>query len=149
MAVIDPWDADLEAITAALVAGAAGGRSGVVRAIGDSGWRADFSATPRSLTILLAPQPGPGLPPAPGDYQLAIIYGLDYQAVDTRAPSRSFAKTLSLREGFRWDEESLREAALEGLGLLRHVFGAAAITTEDATRPSIASRAPRIGRRGR
>jgi hypothetical protein len=149
VAAIDPWDGDLETITAALVAGAAGHRTGVIRATADNGWRADFSATRRSVTVLLAPAPGAPPPPAPGDYQLALIYGLDYQAVDDAPPPRSFAKTLSLREGFRWDEESLREIALEGLGLLRHALGASAITTDDQTRAGIAARAPRIGRRKR
>lgn len=149
MAAIDPWDGDLEAITAALVAGAAGQRTGVVRATADNGWRADFSATRRSVTVILAPVPDVTLPPAPGDYQLALIYGLDYQAVDDAPDHRSFAKTLTLREGFRWDEESLREIVLEGLGLLRHALGASAITTEDYTRAGIAARAPRIGRRKR
>lgn len=152
MAATDAWDTHLEDTTEALGAMLAGPVRGHVRLLSADGWTAEFRGHGRSVTAAFShPQ---GAEVAPDDYRLAVLYGCEFSPAGDEGRPTGFVKTLSVREGFAWDEEMLREFVLEALGLFRfilHAGGAAAVrfeaTMRDApTRPEGARR--RTPRRG-
>jgi hypothetical protein len=150
VAEVDPWDVHLEAVTAALNAVTGGSRGGVVSVHGARGWRAEFRASRRSVTALLGPTNDAA--PSLSDYRLAILYGLQFEPLGEPPPT-SFAKTLTVQEGYRWDEQMIREVVLEAIAALRLVLGeddAAAARFIDETRPGVSGvfrGARRAGRR--
>ncbi len=130
-----PWDNVLEGATLLverLTQGHARGRV-IVRTA--EGWVAELTGAGRKISLQFA---RPGAPVLLGDYQLVLIYGCDYEPIGDEGRPKGWGKTLSLREGFHWDEQSLRETVLELLGVFRYVLGAAGagVSLEDATRPA-------------
>ncbi len=121
MAAIDPWDATLEGVTASLCRFTTG-PDGEVRVQSPAGWNVAFQARRRTVAIAIwyagAP-PGPRL----DDYRLVLLYGLDFHPAHDDPRSNVLRKTLTTREGWSWDEQTLREVVLETLGLLRHILG--------------------------
>jgi hypothetical protein len=114
-ALDDQWDDALERVTAALVR-LAGGREAGSIAVHAGGWATEFRLTRRTVTVYLAPNAaGESLT----DYQLAIVYGLQFHALREWPPPTAFAKNLTIKEGYRWDEQMLREVALEALAIVR------------------------------
>ncbi|MGD9934843.1 MAG: hypothetical protein AB7T37_14175 [Dehalococcoidia bacterium] len=124
MAAVDAWDVHLEAITAALCARFDGKARGRVNLETTAGWGAEFYARGRTVSASLRHRDGVGN--MPGDYALAVIYGCDYSPMGDEARPSGFAKSLTVREGFGWDEQMLRDLVLEVLGLLRYALGAGA-----------------------
>ena len=109
MPLADPWDVHLEALTAGLSGLAEGARTGKYRLTTASSWFAEFRASGRSVHIGFQWN-GP-TPPVLSDYQLVVIYGLGFHAPGQPARPVAFAKTLTLHEGFHWDDQTLRELA--------------------------------------
>lgn len=121
MAAIDPWDATLEGVTAALGRFTAG-PDGEVRVGSAAGWNVAFQAHRRTVSIAIwyaGAAPGPRL----DDYRLVLLYGLDFHPAHDDPRTNVLRKTLTIQEGWTWDEQTLREVVLETLGLLRHVLG--------------------------
>ena len=135
MAELEAWDHVLERATATLV-GLTGGRSGAA-VLRSAAWEARFRADRRSVTVQLN-SPSRMQPPRLNDYQLVLIYAADYEVPDGASPA-FFAKTLTLHEGFQWDEQSLREVVLEVLGIFRYVLGhePTAVKFADESRPPV------------
>jgi hypothetical protein len=120
LAAFDPWDTHLETITAKLDQMTDGKVRGRVVLLQEDGWIVEFRGAGRSITVQFG---HPGLPDVmPGDYGRAIIYGCDYQPLGNEGRPVGFGKTLTLREGFKWDEEGIREVVLEAVGVLRYVL---------------------------
>ena len=117
MAITDPWDIHLEDTTDALGAMLVGAVRGHVRLLSPNGWTAELRGHGRSVTTSFShPEGAEGIP---DDYRLAVIYGCDFSPVGDEGRPTGFVKTLSVREGYGWDEEMLREFVLESLGLFR------------------------------
>jgi hypothetical protein len=136
VATLDPWDTILEGATALLDGLTGGSRSGRVVLRTARGWLAEFRSSGRTLTVQLS-APDTDLPSLLGDYHLALIYGAGFRPLGDEGRPRGFGKSLSLHEGFRWDEQTLREVVLETIGVLRFVFGVTDASTaalDDATR---------------
>jgi len=141
-ALDDAWDDALERVTAALVT-LGGGQAAGSATVHAATWAAEFRMTKRTVTVYLAPN---ATPPdrALSDYELAIVYGLQFHALrEWPPPASAFAKAMSIDEGYRWDEQMLREVVLEALGALRHV-----LSPDPAAEPSldvdIKAQAPRM-----
>ncbi len=145
----DSWDDLLEGATGLLDGLTGGSRSGRVAIRTEHGWVVDFRASGRAVSTQGA-IPGDTLPRPLNDYQLAVLYGGGYRPTGNEGRPTGFVKTLTLGDGFRWDEQTLREIVLEALGILRFVLGAgdaAEASLENATRaPSILPR-PKLRRR--
>jgi hypothetical protein len=121
LAQIDPWDGHLEAVTEKLEAMTSGRVRGRVVLVQRDGWIVEFRGAGRSLTIQYSHAGGADA--MPGDYAKAIIYGCDYHPLGNEGRPVAIGKTLTLREGFKWDEQGVREVVLEALGLLRYTLG--------------------------
>lgn len=121
MAEVDPWDTHLEAITGALAAILERGERGHCGLRAESGWTADLRAHGRSVTVSLRHPSGHEA--MPGDYARAVVYGCDYSPIGDEGRPAGFIKTLTVRDGFGWDEQMLRELVLEALGLYGLVLG--------------------------
>jgi len=135
VAAIDPWDVHLEAVTSRLDQMTSGRVRGHVALRQDSGWIVEFRGAGRSLTVQFGHPRGAAA--MPNDYGRAVIYGCDYSPVGNEGQPSGFGKTMTLREGFRWDEQSIREVALEAIGVLRFLLevpDATQVTFADATR---------------
>jgi hypothetical protein len=144
VAEIDPWDTHLEAVTARLDELTAGTVRGRVALVQPGGWTLDCRGAGRAITFQFGHPAGPEA--MPGDYGRAVIYGCSYSPLGNEGRPSGFGKTLSVREGFRWDEESIREQVLEAIGILRYVLGVsdpASVEFQDHTRqgPVAAARA--------
>ena len=119
MATASPWDLHLEPVTQSLARFTAGGAAGRATLAANDGWQVQFRGSRKSVSVQIArPQSSAPL----DDYELVILYGLEYDAPGTPANPLLFAKTLSIRDGFGWDEQTLREVVLEALGILAVVF---------------------------
>jgi hypothetical protein len=55
------------------------------------------------------------------DYQLAVLYGLGFE-LDEEAEESNFLLEYELEDDETWEEQSLREFALQALGILHYVF---------------------------
>ena len=118
MGETEGWDALLESLTASMV-GFTGGKHGEAF-LRSPGWQARFRANRRTVIAELSSgQAGPN--PRLNDYQLVFLYAVDYTTPDPGRP-HTFHKNLTLKEGYQWDEQTLREFVLECLGLFRYVF---------------------------
>ena len=122
VAQLDLWDSHLEDITEALSISLDRGARGHVALETAVGWRAEFRAHGRTVSASLRHRDGAG--GMPGDFARAVIYGCDYSPIGDEGRPDGFAKSLTVREGFGWDEQMLRELVLEVLGLVRHTLGA-------------------------
>jgi hypothetical protein len=134
VAAIDPWDGHLEALTSRLVYLTGGSGRGSVVLLAAPACRMELSGNPRAVSVQLAGPPTPSL----DDYRLALLYGLGLHPVGDEGRPAAFAKTLTLHEGFAWDEQTLREIVLEGLAALRIILGAEdplAATIEEKAAP--------------
>lgn len=124
MALLDPWDPVLEALTLRLVDITSGH---VARSCGvawdDGGWRLRFKAHRRGMEVALGARRRLDDDELPSDYQLGLVYGLGFAESDGDAARPEYIRGLQLREGGRWDEQTIREVVLESLGLLRYVLG--------------------------
>ncbi len=135
MAEIDPWDGHLEAITAKLEQMTSGRLRGRLVLSQSGGWTTEFRGAGRSITVQFGHAKGAAA--APGDYGLAIIYGCDFSPLGNEGKPIGFGKTLTVREGYGWDEQTIREVVLEGIGILRYILGvhdAASVVYEDHSR---------------
>jgi len=143
MAELEAWDAHLEDITGALGAMLGDTVRGHATLSATGGWTAGFRAHGRSVTASLRHRDGASA--APGDYALALLYGCDYSSVADEGRPAGFAKTLTVRDGFGWDEQMLREFVLEVLGLFRFALGNPDATNArfDATLAEASPSAPR------
>lgn len=56
------------------------------------------------------------------DFQLMLVFGLGYEFDPESEEAENFSKELELDEPV-WDEQTLREVALEAVGMLRYVYG--------------------------
>lgn len=121
MAEIDPWDRHLEAVTQKLDEMTHGKLRGRVTLQQDDGWIAEFRGAGRSLTVQVGHPAGHAA--MPGDYGRAVIYGCDFIPIGNEGKPAAFGKTLTLREGYSWDEQAIREVVLETLGIIRYVLG--------------------------
>lgn len=147
MGETEAWDEHLEAGTAALDR-LASGRSGEFW-FRSSTWHARLRGTRKTVNIHLQ-FGGEAQGVRLNDYQLVLLYGVNYTSSSGAYPS-AFAKTLSLQEGYQWDEQTLREIVLELLGLLRYGLGveAAAITFQDVSRDGPRLPRPHLHKRRR
>ena len=121
MAQLDPWDVHLEAVTQKLDQLIGGRLRGRVALIQAGGWSLEFRGSGRTLTVQLGN--AMGVDAVPGDYARAIIYGCGFYPLGNEGRPDGFGKSLSMREGSRWDEESIREQVLEAIGILRYALG--------------------------
>lgn len=142
----EAWDALLERLTAQL-AGFASGRGGT-GALESPTWTAHVQADRRSVAVRL--QLAADNQERLDDYQLVLIYSAGYDP-GRGYPPVSFSRGMTLREGFQWDEQSLREVVLELLGIFRHVLKvevASLSLAAPVTRPTVpvARRFRRSGR---
>ncbi len=122
MAESDAWDSHLEAITTALGAMLDGKARGPARLESETGWSAEFRAHGRTVSTSLRHRDGTeGMP---GDYARAVLYGCDFSPIGDEGRPAGFVKSMTVREGFGWDEQMLRELVLEVLGLFRFTLAA-------------------------
>lgn len=132
MGEAESWDELLETATTALDR-LASGRSGEFW-LRSGTWHARLRATRKTVnTHIQFGGAAPGI--RLNDYQLVLLYGVNYTSSAGAYPS-AFAKTLSLQDGYQWDEQSLREVVLEVLGLLRYALAVPAdgLSTQDVSR---------------
>lgn len=122
MALFDPWDPVLEAITLRLTEITSGQ---ITRSCHVSceraGWDLRFRGSRGGLETIVRPL-ARGSAAALSDYQLAIIYGLNFTDGDDDG---ALNRRLRLRDGGRWSEQTLREIVLETLAIARFVLGCA------------------------
>jgi hypothetical protein len=121
----DAWDALLERLTETLVELTAGRKTGFVTVRAAQGWLARVAATKRTVSVQVEADPATGMQVPLDDYQRVLLFGLEYQPFREWPPADSYAKSLTIKEGYEWDEQTLREIALEALGILRYVLGIA------------------------
>src|SRR5687767_3495053 len=101
MAYVDAWDGTLEALTANLVAMAEGrGKPTGFRT--DNGWLCAMAVAKQKTTVeLSAPDPAdPGL----DDYEVVLVYNLSFTVPKPWPALPTFRKTLTLHEGYAWEE---------------------------------------------
>ena len=120
----DAWDSHLEAVTTALSSALDGRTTGRVTLESVTGWTAEFRAHGRTVTTSFRHRTGASA--VTGDYIRAVLYGCDFSPIGDEGRPSGFVKSLTVREGFGWDEQMLRELVLEALGLYRYVLGAGA-----------------------
>jgi hypothetical protein len=153
VAGVDSWDDHLEAATVRLEDLTSGRRSGRLFIAQAEGWRAEIRGQKRSVWMQVTWQGDPAALPQLDDYRLVLAYGLSFHTPDPGRPS-SFTKQLNIQEGYKWEEQTLREVVLELLGLMRHVLGVGVETTlafDDQTRtgPSLSLAREKMTRRRR
>jgi hypothetical protein len=124
VALLDPWDPVLEAVTLRLAEVTAGHLArGCAITWDDGGWQLRFRGHRKALDSGIAATADLGTDEPLSDYQLSIIYGLGFGAVGSEPRRPDFVRGLKLREGGRWDEQTLREVVLESLAILHYVLG--------------------------
>lgn len=116
-----PWDSAVEQLTA-LANAMSDGRGGRGVLVAGDAWRMEVRATRKDIAVVIRPR-APGARPRLDDYQLVLIYGCGYQPLGAEGQPEGFAKSLGLKPGFQWDEQTLREVLLEAVALHRHVLG--------------------------
>jgi hypothetical protein len=117
-------DVSLEELTAQLVCLTAhppAVESVSLRTGGD--WDVYFFGGEEFLRIELASCDHLPLGRQPNDYQLALIYRSNFERHNARHGSIQFEVEYALHKGMRWEEQMLREMALEVLGLLWYALG--------------------------
>ncbi|MCC6381799.1 MAG: hypothetical protein IT304_04780 [Dehalococcoidia bacterium] len=121
-ATVAALDVLLEELTAALVAITE--RRGPKQALLHGGdWAVRYHGGQTALTLHL--QARPDLPAAshPNDYQLALVYRSHLERWGPAHEAPQFLVEYTLRKPHRWEEQALRELALESIALLVYVFG--------------------------
>ncbi|MBI5946545.1 MAG: hypothetical protein HY875_00210 [Chloroflexi bacterium] len=83
-------------------------------------WSAEIAGEASWLTAVLSRGEGRDGPPL-DDFQLAIIYGLGFEK-DEEGSEPGFLQEWELEEGDSWEEDALRELALQTLALLSRVL---------------------------
>jgi hypothetical protein len=120
VAQIDPWDPHLEAVTERLDRMTSGKLRGRVALVHPESWTLDCRGAGRSLTFQFAHASGTAF--ELDDYARAVVYSGGWQPLGNEGRPIGFGKTLSLRDGFHWDEESIREQVLEAIGVMRYLL---------------------------
>lgn len=119
----DRLDELLEPLTMALVA-LTERRGGKGVALEAQGWSLRFTGGPSSLGMQLLAEAGM---PALNDFQLSLIYRLHFERREGKGPPQFFVQ-YTVRKPHHWEEQTLRELALEVLALLYYVLGCPAAT---------------------
>lgn len=57
------------------------------------------------------------------DYQLALLFGMGFEYDDEAAEGSNLFMEYELEEDDAWEEETLREFALQAVAILHYVFG--------------------------
>lgn len=121
-ALVSRLDGLLEELTGALVEITE--RKGPKQALLHGGdWTIRYHGGQTSLTTHLLARPDLPAEAHPNDYQLALVYRSHLERWGPAREAPQFLVEYTLRKPHRWEEQGLREFALEAIALLVYVLG--------------------------